>query len=64
MALFNFNTNKEIRFDNNFTSNTVDSGISSQYKNTVWEDELPDIPTGDGFVRNTKVCRLGILAQQ
>ena len=53
MALFHFNSNKEIRIDGNYTSNIVDSGINAQYKNTVWEDELPDLPIGDGFVSNT-----------
>ena len=53
MALFHFNSNKEIRLDNNYTSSVVGNGVNSQYKNTVWEDELPDISTGDGFVRNT-----------
>lgn len=54
MALFHFNSNKEIRLDNNYSSSVVGNGVNSQYKNTVWEDEIPDMPIGDGFIKDTK----------
>lgn len=54
MALFHFNSNKEIHLDNNYKSGVVGNGVNSQYQNTVWEDELPDIPIGDGFIKDTK----------
>ena len=60
MALFHFNSNKEIRLDNNYTSSVVGNGVNSQYQNTVWEDELPSMPIGDGFIKDTKSAKHNI----
>ena len=60
MALFHFNSNKEIHLDNNYTSGIVGNGVNSQYQNTVWEDELPNMPIGDGFIKDTKSAKHNI----
>lgn len=51
MALFNFNSNKEVKLETTYIQTVNSSVVSSNYQNTVWEGEFSDIEISDGFVK-------------
>lgn len=51
MALFNFNSNREVKLETTYIPTVNSSIVSSDFQNSVWEGELSDIEIGDGFAK-------------
>ena len=60
MALFHFDNNKKTSMEGNYTPKISASKTDSEFKDTVWKDELQGVKIGDDFVKDKKPSKLNV----